>query len=472
MGDIEALEKTFLRPSPAVIRMKPLLVYGSATHDNAGDLAMMHSLFRTLSDNEATRNFALLTRNPRESAACFGIHCIASHDPWLIAPQESYPSRLTLLMHGFVFAKRFWAWRSGNGPSKRRLVSAELAEAFDNLSTCRGLLVHGSGSFNSIFRRGWLYPKCFTALVAGWAGIPVWMTSQGIGPFEHPLDRWVAGLFLRRAKVVGVRDGRPSKAAALQCGARAQTLVHTGDDALRLPSASEEEIQAAWKLEGLPEDHSSLFIGVNARRSASYSPSYHDQGEASLAHALDRVSEISRAHVVFIPTTYDRDDDDRVSASAVRKLMRHANRATVITRPHAPAVLRGLVAKMDIAVGASYHFLLFALDAAIPCVALGANSYFRAKHAGLREVYGAGLRTTNWSRDDGGKLARIITETIEARDRIREELQKNVSEPKSRALCGQKEFLQSLSQIASGTCAAGRIAGNGRRKLGTLAACR
>lgn len=422
--------------------MNPLLLLGSATHDNAGDLAMMQALIDCLRRDRPGRPLALLTRNPEHSASLLGLPCHLSPDPWLIAPGQTAPSRVRLIAAGLLFLIRLMLWRNGPRRLAARAVPPDLAAVFDRMASAHGLLVHGSGSFNSIFRRGWLYPKTFTALAARRLGVPVWMTSQGIGPFTHPLDRFMARVFFRLADRSGVRDGETSRREAIACGAPPDRIVFTGDDALRLAPADPAAIDSAWRAEGLP-DHSPL-LGINVRDASSYHPDFRDGGQAALAAALDRIIETRDVRVVFLPITFDPHDDDRAGARAVRERMRHADRTTLIEGRFPPDVLCGLAGRFDAVAGVSYHFLLFALDAAVPGLALTRNPYYAAKHEGLARLYTPGLSTVGWREDGTGELTAALLELLDHQEERRSALRAAVPRINEAAEAGWAEVLRHI----------------------------
>jgi colanic acid/amylovoran biosynthesis protein len=427
--------------------MNPLLIYGSATHDNAGDLAMMQALIDRIRRDLPALSLALLTRNPEPSAARFGIPCHPSHDPWLIAPHLPSPSRTRLVAAGLLFLLRLILWQHGPRRLADRLTPPGLRDAFTRLATCHGILVHGSGSFNSIFRRGWLYPKTFTALAARRLGRPVWMTSQGIGPFDHPLDRFIARLFFHTAAFTGLRDEEPSRSTALACGAPPERIVFTGDDALRLAPAHPGTVDAAWIAEGLPTGQS--LLGLNVRNASSYHPGYRDGGDAALAAALDRIIEQRNAHIVFLPITYDPHDDDRTSAHAVRAHMRHPDHAWIVEGHYPPAVLRALIARMQAAAGVSYHFLLFALDAGRPALALTRNTYYAAKHQGLLDLYAPALATAPWTETATDALTTALLALLDQPESLRHTLHRQNQQIANRAEQGM-QHLHHLVQQSKG----------------------
>jgi polysaccharide pyruvyl transferase WcaK-like protein len=128
-------------------------------------------------------------------------------------------------------------------------------------------------------------------------------------------------------------------------------------------------------------------MGINFRNASSYHPDFCDHGYEIIAEALDRIINKHAFHIVFIPVTYDTQDDDRKSAAEVIRYMKHSSHVTNISGVYDGTVIRGLIDRMTLVAGSSYHFLLFALSQTLPTLALTKNEYYRAKHKGLMSLY-------------------------------------------------------------------------------------
>ncbi|HMO03354.1 MAG TPA: polysaccharide pyruvyl transferase family protein [Kiritimatiellia bacterium] len=395
--------------------MKPVVLYGSATHDNEGDLAMMRGLIAWLARNGSADRMHLLTRNPERSRRDIGIPCDLSHDTMLLAAPADRPiSRAALAWRGLGFLGQVAIWKFGPARWRERFIPPVNRAAIALLAGSAAVIVHGSGSFNSVFWRGWLYPKAITAVALRWLGVPLLMTSQGIGPLDHPLDRWMARRFFRVARLVGVRDGDTSRRVARELGAPADRIVHTGDDAELVPPADDTVVDAALRAESVPAGRP--LFGVNFRDAASYAAGHEDTGHALLAAALDHLIEATGVHVVFLPITYDPIDDDRVSADRVVGLMQHAVHTTVLRARYDAATLRGIASRFTALAGASYHALLFALAAGVPVIALTKNSYYAAKHEGLLHWFGCRGAQVLMASPDAAHLAAALIDLVMNRE--------------------------------------------------------
>jgi polysaccharide pyruvyl transferase WcaK-like protein len=365
--------------------MRDVLIYGSATHRNLGDLAMMQGLIQHLQNTHPNKRVVLVTRNPDFSQRILGIPCLISPDSDLLSTEGRAQRKSAVIGRGLLFLVRFLLWRFVSRRLAARVTPPNSTSFFAALTNAAALVVHGSGSFNSIFWRGWLYPKAFSAVCARLSRVPVLMTSQGIGPLRSRLDRLMARIFFYHAAYIGVRDGDFSREQARQAGAPADRVYHTGDDSALLPDAAPVEIDAALVAERIPDGP--RLIGVNFRDASTYDPSHQERGYETLAAALDQIVQQQHAHVVFVPITYDHADDDRKSAERVLALMVEKVHTTIIRREYPATVVRGIIGRMHVVVGASYHFLLFALSQNVPALALTKNDYYLHKHRGLLTLY-------------------------------------------------------------------------------------
>jgi polysaccharide pyruvyl transferase WcaK-like protein len=406
--------------------MSEIILYGSATHRNTGDLAMMHGLIDWLHRQGHRGQVVLMTRNPVESEKEFGIPCFMSHDVALLAFGSHPSSRIRLVRNGTAWLFKVAIWRFISPRLAARYMTVSTLHALERLAAARMVIVHGSGSFNSVFYIGWLYPKAITAIATALLKVPIVMTSQGIGPFDNRADRWMARIFFRRARLIGIRDGAVSRQAARENGAPDDRIILTGDDSDLLPPAPENHITEVLRLEGIPED--GPLIGVNFRDASSYHPGYADRGYEQLAEALDDLVEHHHARLVFIPITYDPLDDDRKSAARVVAHMKRADRATIVKGEYTAALLRGLVGRMAMAVGSSYHFLLFALSQSVPSLALTKNPYYEVKHRGLMTLYHQSDQVFDISGSETGPLTEAVNDLWQQRDGISTALAKRNGE--------------------------------------------
>jgi polysaccharide pyruvyl transferase WcaK-like protein len=368
-----------------------------------------------------------LSNNPDETTRVYGVESVLSPDASLAqAWTRETPVSTRQRIGNYGRGMRFIAGRN---------------EFRDQLAGAAACFIPGTGSMNSLWWHDWLYVKTWQTLAARRAGVPVFATSQGVGPeFFHRLDRLAARLMFNACQLAGVRDGAQSADLLLSCGVKPARIVHTGDDALLVAP----DTQAAERLLGGFSERRPL-ISLNLRDSSGYRKKYPKPAWdfwKDLVRTL--AAHPSAPNFLFVPISYNSGDDDRVPARRLIEILE----AEGIARERfflpedeleAPA-LRALAERADLAIGISYHFLVFSLTAGIPAFGLWQNPYYQTKTTGLMALHGlpdhaielekadpvaladralAVLETPASVRDPlRSTLARLARESSSARDRI------------------------------------------------------
>ncbi len=373
---------------------KNIILFGGRTHENRGDLAMHRGLLDWLAAERLDLHPVFLASNPETTAARFGVESRFSPDaalaqPWTRDTPRSWGQRLASFARGLRFARR--------PPEPFATDLRHAAAAF----------IPGSGSINSLWWHDWLHVKTWQALAARRAGVPVFATSQGVGPaFSHPLDRLAARWLFRSCRLAGVRDDEASAAILRHVGVPEEKIVHTGDDALLVdpnPAATSP------LLPGLGGEQP--LIALNLRDSSGYGRRYpkpHFDFWEQLATGL--ASLPCRPAFLFLPISYDPHDDDRKPARELRdRLLAHGVDARRMYLPEEPLetpTLRALASRATLGIGISYHFLLFCLAGGAPVFGVWQNPYYRAKVDGLLRLHDLAAHSLNPSETDPAELVR------------------------------------------------------------------
>jgi polysaccharide pyruvyl transferase WcaK-like protein len=85
-----------------------------------------------------------------------------------------------------------------------------------------------------------------------------------------------------------------------------------------------------------------------------------------LANTVDYLVERLEATVLFVPM----ERQDRQHAHSVAARVRNVERVLILKGDYSARQIRGLMARLDFAVGMRLHFLIFAASALVPFVAL------------------------------------------------------------------------------------------------------
>lgn len=397
-----------------------ILILGGVTHKNRGDLAMMDGLFSHLRQISPAAEPVLYSWNPEVSRRAFEVECRRSPDSAISGQFVKRSSWLLALIDMARFILNFILFRLAPRHVAQAFTYPNRLAFFEQLSAARAVVIHGSGSFNSYWWHDWVYPKTACAIAARIAGKPVLLTSQGVGPFEHPLDKIVAATFFRMSAFLGVRDGSKSAAVMRKLGAQPTQIWQTGDDALLLPELSGDETTAL--LNGKALNPGEMLIGVNVRDASAYSSAFSESGLDKLAAALAAVASRRKARLVFIPISYDKLDDDRKSAETIAGLIGSDIPVTIVHDEKSAAELRALISRMHICIGISYHFLLFGLSADVPSVGLFRNNYYHQKQTGLFDLFGQGEQCIDIRHASLDDITAKIDAVIDERDRLARDL--------------------------------------------------
>ena len=323
--------------------------------------------------------------NPEETAAVLRVRAELSpaltlSTAWNRETPRSTWQRLKAIGRGVVFwsqvlAHRWMGLMLTRQESRRKF--------FHELASAAAVIVPGSGAMNSYWWHDWFYPQAFCVVAARLRGVPVILTSQGIGPvFAHPLDRWMARRMFRNASLLGVRDAEQSFRILQDLGAMHERCLHSGDDAILMPMQASAAVQSFAR---------EALIALNFRDSSTYQKGFPKPSLPGFATALEIIlQQDEHAQMLFVPISYNAQDDDRKPARAVVNLLKEQDqpRISVAEAEMHAQELRALIASAEIGIGISYHFLLFCLSSNVPALGLFANAYYEQKTCGLFQLYG------------------------------------------------------------------------------------
>jgi polysaccharide pyruvyl transferase WcaK-like protein len=373
--------------SSDVAPFRVVLFGGDSGNRNLGDQAMLLATVGRLHRHFPNCAMTVLAANPDLVPDLAGVHRV-SWPPGVFAATTRCSRwripglwrfwRLPTLARGRRLVQAARAMRRGDG----RCVgtASGTAELLRILQGADLVLNFGSGALNDLWAKEVVYPWSFCYLAARELGKRVLVTGQGIGPLTHPIDRWLLCMALDRVDAITLRDRRESWDLLRRGGVRHPMTRETADDAAELAAARADVVWRALGEEGVSVIRP--LVAVNVRRTG-YDDVLGQRELALIAAAVDRLVQESGAEVIFVSMSYNDEVDDRVSARAVVAKMQHAYRAIVLQRMYDPVMTKGFIAEADLAIGMSYHFLMFALTAGTPAVGLFKGPYYARKLQGL-----------------------------------------------------------------------------------------
>ena len=410
---------------------------------HVGDEAMTIASAQALSEGGAA--VTLMTRDVDHSARYIGTavnHEAAQHEagtpygylPFFLFPWAPAERELTLAALECVLTELH---ADRERPSIAELVALPQVQALpevlhpleqtvermvgfaDSIAAMDAVVISGGGNLNSRF--GWLlYERASVALVAEYAGVPLFVTGQSLGPVLNPEDAQVLERMLRTARSVTVRES----SSLAWCRERDIDARLSVDDATDYPVASPartlhyaEGISASQALNELPEHY--VCVTINGCT---------DQQAQQIARLLDGMWREHGYAPVFLSHYGDPQD------SASGDIQAHQRIAERLS-PSTPATLLPILhADQSITVHRAaaftltsrYHPAVFSAAAGIPVLALVPDAFTQMRVGGALRQYGLGEFTLPLGMLTGGvpelMIATALRHAAVATDARRTEL--------------------------------------------------
>ena len=317
-----------------------------------------------------------------------------------------------------------------------------MVEFADAIATMDAVVVSGGGNLNS--RYGWLlYERAAAVRAAEYAGVPVYVTGQSLGPVLSPEDAQVLERMLRTARSVTVRE-HSSLAWCRERGIDARLSVDDATDYLPASPARTlhyaEGVSAGQALDELPERY--VCVTVNECT---------EQQAQQIAHLLDNMWREHGYVPVFLSHFGDPQNPESGDIQVHQRIAEQLS-------PSTPATLLPILhADQSVTVHRAaaftltsrYHPAVFSAAAGIPVLALVPDAFTQMRVGGALRQYGLGEFTLPLGMLAGGvpelMVAAALRHAAVASDARRTELLE--------VLRTERAYL--LAQIlGSGKCAA------------------
>ena len=353
-----------LRDTDATMKRTALLA-GYYGFGNTGDEAILAALLSGLSRREPSARLVVLSGDPEDTSRRHGVPAIAWRDVEALAAEVAQAD-LVILGGGGLF-QDYW----GFDPEALLTVRA-------------GGISYYSG------------PAALAAL----SRRPLRLHALGFGPLSSaPAARFTRAV-CRAASAISVRDAE-SRDLLASLGVEASAVSVTADAAFAL-SAPRLEPRDLLAASGVAPSGPVLAVALRPW-SLGVEP---EVWERATAAALDQFLERTGGAALFLPferSPWSREDDTEVSLR-VRKRMRRADRAAVLTEPRPPEEAAGLLAGCDAVLGMRLHALILACAAGVPVVGL---AYDPKVTALLARIGCSDLGVAPAEADAGGLLDRL-----------------------------------------------------------------
>jgi colanic acid/amylovoran biosynthesis protein len=223
--------------------------------------------------------------------------------------------------------------------------------------------------------------KVDEVLAAAALGRPTFLYTQSLGPFDRPASGPAMRRIVAACRLVFLRDER-SRRHLLAVGAEASKLDVHSDAAFALARArtdADSPAHAAGR-ESAPERHRIAF-SVRAWADSAEDRAARDRGEGNSAEKRFRraVADATRAlvdegmDVTFMSTCQglpEFSDDSRYAQGIVDEFLPGVEHVCVDSRFRRPEDLSAALGAFDLAICTRMHFLILALTAHTPAIAI------------------------------------------------------------------------------------------------------
>ena len=338
---------------------------------NVGDDAMLMAIIDNLKMYKKDLRILVLSKNPIETRRIYNVDSI---------------SRINLI-HILLIMKNSKLFISGGGS----LIQ-------DNTSTRS--LIYYLGMI-------WLAKKM---------KMKVMIYANGIGPLNKKNNRSLTKYVVDKVDVITLREELSYRELADLNINKPQIHV-TADPAFTIQPEDEEHINYLLLDEEI--DPNSSYIGISVRKWSG-----HDKYEATIADIADYIIENYGINVLFIPMHYP---GDLVIIENIRAKMK--NKSYAVSKKHSVSEILGIIGKTEMLIGMRLHALIFAASIGVPIVGI----VYEPKVEGfLKYSNQASLGHVNSLEFE--KAKKIIDDTWNNRDNIKEQLKTTTASLKERAL--------------------------------------
>ncbi|MDQ1355315.1 MAG: colanic acid/amylovoran biosynthesis protein, partial [Acidobacteriota bacterium] len=384
----------FSEKVPGGRRQHLIVTVGGYGYNDVGDEAMPRAIIANLKER-FENNLSVMMLSP---------------DPAFTTAYHGNPSSKDIIFNysaddiaGLNFEReRYLGWAKVFAKNKLRaffLTFANFRAPFFKLlriiDKSHAVLNVGGGNLNSIMRKE-LYKRTTVHLIAKTLGKKVYISGQTIGPFYHDNDRCIFLESLNSVDILTFRDKIKSRELVKSLGVSQPLMYDAGDDALTLKSIGKE---AASDL--IKNDSSAAWFALKSKHTwalnlkASLKMFKGAGRSADLSNEINRLAAVGEyilshydARVLLVSTDYCAGVDDRVVLKEVYDNIPDSlkNRVNLLNNVYTDHELKGIISFCDFALGARYHFSVFALAQLVPTIGLASGEYQRTKLKGILQL--------------------------------------------------------------------------------------
>jgi coenzyme F420 hydrogenase subunit beta len=369
---------------------KLVMIGGFGSHD-IGDESMPHADILNLRARISNLEIVMCSPDPEYTLKFHGESSIRDVEGLSYSRNASVEIKFQVVVMTLLFLLGVLAERVGN---HMRLWPT--ARSFLDETASADLLFNvGGGNLNSVIPTE-LYKKCTQYLAAGILKKPVIISGQTIGPFTRRIDSLYARVCLNTVHMITFRDKDISHERLKAIGVTKPIMMDAADDAITIPSIH-KEIAGPLLYKNAPEDwikkKTPLIAVMNLKGSLKI---FKGEGRKAglgteiklMVTIADKIIQKYNAKIFFLPTDYCLGVDDREIHREILSQMRFKSAAMCVEEEYDDVNLKGIISLADVAIGARYHFNVFAASSMVPFIGIASGIYQQTKLKGLAELCG------------------------------------------------------------------------------------
>lgn len=291
-----------------------LLISGYYGFGNIGDEAILDTMLKRIQNAVPEAQITVLSANPERTESIYGINAV----------KRAHPLKV-----------------------------------FSAVLKCDTLISGGGSLIQDVTGRLSIHYYLMILLAASLLGKRVMVYSQGIGPIQKPLNRFLTKWILNRADVITVREEN-SKTDLIQMGIRPERLFVTADPVIDMTCPGKDIGETILKEAGLDLESPSKRIAF-ALRSKDFRDSKSYDALCSVVNTLlDQ-----QCAVILLPFHFTED------LEVIQRLeAEFGGRIHTLVDRHSIQEILSVIHAMDLLVGVRLHALIFSAVAGTPLIAL------------------------------------------------------------------------------------------------------
>jgi colanic acid/amylovoran biosynthesis protein len=322
------------------------------------------------------------------------------------------PVSLVPLLSQKLFGRKIW---SLSPASIRRIIDAYL-DADLVVSKPGGFLYSSGRGINLLI-------AIYSIIFAHWAGKPVYIFPQSIGPLNHWWELSLLRQLFERVRIVMVREP-VSLEFIRDIGLRNPRVYLIPDSAFCLSDAGSEAGNYWLQQHGINPQFGFPLLGMTIINWGAQNRAFDLQleYESACAVTVKYFVEKINGRVILFPQVYGplESQDDRIPAHRVLDRISYlTGYVKVIDQPVPAELLKSIYGWMDVFIGTRMHSNIFALSKGVPIVAIG----YLHKTEGIARMVGVEKWVIDIRHVKGNVLQEKLAELWSVRQEWKQKIQ-------------------------------------------------